>query len=179
MGIFYTRKGDKGISHVGKKKIKKTNPFVGVLGQLDELNSMIGIVKSLRIEKDLKDILHEVQESLFIIQAHLAYLMLKEKKSPPLFSPLKTHNVERIIDKIETRLNPAKKFVISGTTHFSAWLDFLRAKSRNVERSVLHLDKKGILDPEIKIYLNRLSSLFFALGRWQAKEKKEKNPTYK
>ena len=46
MGLFYTGKGDKGASVVGKKKIKKTNPFVEALGELDELNSTIGVLKA-------------------------------------------------------------------------------------------------------------------------------------
>src|SRR3989344_9206623 len=133
MPLFYTRKGDDGSSHVGKKKIKKTNPFVEALGQLDELNSMLGVLKSSKIKKDLSIKLHEIQESLFIVQANLAYLMLKEKRNPPLLEPAKTERVEKIIDSIENKLKPVKKFVISGTTHISAWLDLLRAKSRNVE----------------------------------------------
>jgi cob(I)alamin adenosyltransferase len=179
MGLFYTRTGDKGISHVGKKKIKKTNPFVEALGQLDELNSMTGVVKSMAIKKDLRRILHNVQESLFIVQANLAYLMLKEKREPPAMDPAKTRDIENIIDMIENDLKPVKKFVISGTTNISAWLDFLRAKSRNAERSVLRSDIKGNIHPEIKVYLNRLSSLFFALARQVSKGKKEFNPTYK
>lgn len=179
MSLLYTRKGDKGVSHIGKKRIKKTNPFVEALGQLDELNSMLGVLKSMKIQKNLIDTLHEIQESLFIIQANLAYLMLKEKRTPPLLGSAKTKRVEKIIEQIENKLNPAKKFVISGTTYLSAWLDLLRAKSRNVERSVLRSDVGGKLNPEIRVYLNRLSSLFFALARWESRNKKEKYPTYK
>ena len=113
MSLLYTRKGDKGVSHIGKKRIKKTNPFVEALGQLDELNSMLGVLKSMKIQKNLIDTLHEIQESLFIIQANLAYLMLKEKRTPPLLGSAKTKRVEKIIEQIENKLNPAKKFVIS------------------------------------------------------------------
>jgi len=179
MSLFYTGKGDAGVSHVGKKKIKKTSPFVEALGQLDELNSMLGVIKSMKIKRDLADTLHEVQESLFVVQANLAYLMLKETRTPPLLDLIKIKNIEKIIERIENKLNPAKKFVISGTTHLSAWLDLLRAKSRNVERSVLRSDAGNKLNQEIKTYLNRLSSLFFALARWESKNKKEKYPAYK
>ena len=179
MPLFYTRKGDDGSSHVGKKKIKKTNPFVEALGQLDELNSMLGVIKTMKVRPILKTILHDAQESLFIIQAHLAYLMLKEKRTPPLFNKDKVRELEVIIDKIEAKINPAKKFVISGTTHVSAWLDLLRAKSRNAERMVLRADRNEKLNHEIRKYLNRLSSLFFALARDEAENKKEKHPSYK
>ena len=181
MGLFYTKKGDKGYSYIGKKKIYKLNPFVAALGELDQLNSLIGIVKSQKIPTSLKKILHQVQENLFIIQANLAYAMLKEKRKPPAFSSKKTKETESIIDNIERKLKPAKRFVISGSTNISAWLDYLRAFSRKVERDVLGLKKLGNLDENILPYLNRLSSLFFALARWEAKQagKKEQNPTYK
>lgn len=203
MPLFYTRKGDDGRSRIGKKKIYKLNPFVVALGKLDELNSFIGIVKSHKVSPSLKKQLHQVQEDLFIIQANVSYAMLKEKRTPPFFSPEKTKNVEDIIDGIEKRLKPARKFVISGTTHTSAWLDYLRALSRSVERSVLSIAKdpepspaasygagkkgpstrlragKPVLNPDILPYLNRLSSLFFALARWEARGRKEKHPKYK
>ena len=183
MRIFYTRKGDDGRSRIGKKKIYKLNPFVVALGELDKLNSFIGIVKSHKVSPLLKKQLHQVQEDLFIIQANVSYAMLKEKRTPPHFSPKKTENVEKVIDGIEQRLKPVRKFIISGTTHTSAWLDYLRALSRSVERSVLSIskNKKGrpVLNQDILPYLNRLSSLFFALARWEARGKKEQNPTYR
>ena len=186
MSIFYTRKGDDGRSRIGKKKIYKLNPFVVALGELDKLNSFIGVVKSLpgnKISPTLKKQLHQVQEDLFIIQANVSYAMLKEKRTPPLFSPQKTKNIERVIDKIEKQLKPARKFVISGTTHVSSWLDYLRALSRSVERAVLVVAKerrgKPTFNPDIVPYLNRLSSLFFALARWEARGKKELNPKYR
>src|SRR3989344_5700990 len=103
MGLFYTGKGDKGASVVGKKKIKKTNSYVEALGELDELNSTIGVLKSDKIRPEVHDILHEVQECLFIIQANLAYAMLKEKREPPVFLPIKTAETENIINAIEKK----------------------------------------------------------------------------
>lgn len=187
MSIFYTRKGDKGQSYVGKKSVSKTCVEVEALGQLDELNSMIGVVKSLpraesrgqKISSALKFTLHQVQEDLFIVQSHVANLMLGGSFKVPGFNKSKVKNIENIIDGIERKLPPLKKFVISGANQASAWLDFLRAKSRNVERSVLRINKSDKLDLEVKKYLNRLSSLFFALARWEARSKKEKNPQYK
>src|SRR3989344_7482121 len=137
MSLFYTRKGDDGRSRIGRKKIYKLNKFVVTLGELDKLNSFIGIVKSHKVSPALKKQLHQVQEDIFIIQANVSYAMLKEKRTPPRFGSEKTKNVENIIDKVEKNLKPVRKFVISGTTHTSAWLDYLRALSRSVERSVL------------------------------------------
>lgn len=183
MPLFYTRKGDDGKSRIGKKTIYKLNPFVNALGELDKLNSFVGIVKSHKISPFLKKQLHQVQEDLFIIQADVSYAMLREKRTPPFFNPQKTEDVEKVIDSIEKILKPVRKFVISGTTHTSAWLDYLRALSRSVERSVLAIarDKRGkpIINQDILPYLNRLSSLFFALARREARGKKEQHPSYK
>ena len=179
MGNFYTGKGDKGKSYVGKKSVSKTCLEVEALGQLDELNSMLGVLKSQRITSELKKVLHQVQENLFTIQSHVANLMLGESFKVPEFKSIKVKEIEKIIDGIENSLPPLKKFIISGTNQTSAWLDLIRAKSRNVERSVLKIKKIEKLNQDIKSYLNRLSSLFFALARREAKSKREKNPSYK
>ena len=179
MPLFYTRKGDKGLSHIGKTKVSKTCLEVEALGQLDEFNSMVGVLKSQNVSKELKSILHQVQENLFIIQANVANIMMGGSFKTPEFKNIKTNEAEKIIDKIEKKLKPARGFVISGTNQTSSWLDFLRAKSRNVERSVLKIKKNNKLDPEIKKYLNRLSSLLFALARWEGRGKKEKHPRYR
>jgi|SRR3989344_152069 len=181
MGLFYTRKGDKGKSYVGKKSVDKTCVEIEALGELDELNSLIGLLKSQKISTTLKTTLHKVQEGLFIVQAHVAELMLDAGFKVPEFKDLKVKEVEKIIDDIENKLSPVKKFIISGSNTTSAWLDLIRTKSRSVERVVLKIKKANKLDPNIKSYLNRLSSLFFALARWEAKKAgtKEKNPLYR
>ena len=185
MTIFYTRKGDSGDSIIGKKKIKKTSPHTEALGELDELNSMTGVLKADKVSPRLAKILHQIQEDLFIIQANIAYVMLKEKRKPPVFLPAKTAWSEKIIDSIEKKLKSPKGFVISGSTRNSAWLDMLRARSRKTERRVVGIayDKKGnpVINPDILPYLNRLSSLFFALARDEAYRagKKELHPKYK
>jgi len=181
MSLFYTRKGDNGYSSVGKKKVPKTCIEIEALGELDELNSMIGVLKSQRISPALKSTLHEVQECLFIIQANVAEIMLKSGFKVPEFKAVKITKAEKLIDDIEKRLDPVKAFVISGSDYVSAQLDLLRARSRKVERTVLRIEKINELDKNIKIYLNRLSSLFFALARQQAKKagKRERNPAYR
>lgn len=181
MPIFYTGKGDKGVSYIGKIKIKKTCLEVEALGYLDELNSLVGLVKSQKLNSEFKKILQEVQECLFIIQANVAYIMLAETRQPPVLLKEKVREMERIIDNYEKRTKPAKKFVISGATPLSAWLDYLRAYSRKTERNVLKIPKVSQLNPEIIRYLNRLSSLFFAMARIATKYsgKKENHPRYR
>lgn len=184
MGLFYTGKGDKGESVVGKKKIDKTCVEVEALGDLDELNSLIGIVKS-ESPKETKDILHKVQEDLFIIQANVANFMFQDENGnseypAPEFNAQKTREIESLIDDMENKVNPARGFIIPGLNKQSAWLDLLRAVTRRVERNTLKFNKKNELPEEILAYLNRLSSLFFAMARLESKNNnlEEEHPKY-
>lgn len=182
MGIFYTGKGDKGQSIIGRRKVDKTCLEISALGDLDELNCLLGAVRHEKLIPLHKKIICEVQENLFIIQANVAGVTLfcGEYKSPD-FPAGKITGIEKIIDGLEREIKPAKKFVIPGETRESAWLDVARAVSRRVEREVLKVHKKYRLPLVILAYLNRLSSLLFALARAEAKHggKKERHPRYK
>lgn len=185
MPILYTGKGDRGKSVIGKRKVDKNNLVIEVLGDLDQLNSLCGLVKARLKDHRLKRTLHDVQEALFIVQANLAYLMYPKFK-PPAFTAERVAGLETIIDGIEKRLEVRRAFIIPGSNEESAWLDYLRTVAREIERSVLRLSKQksfGKLKAkrEILAYLNRLSSLFFALARQAAKRKRihEPSPQYR
>ena len=75
MALFYTGKGDKGVSRVGKKNYPKDSPILEALGDLDELNSFLGLVRSTVKDKKLMAGLQTVQQHLFIVQAQIAVLM--------------------------------------------------------------------------------------------------------
>ena len=84
MGLFFTGKGDKGSSHIGKKKYPKDSPIVEALGDLDELNSLLGVVKTQIHRVGLSKKLEKIQENLFIIQARVAWLMYPKFPSPQI-----------------------------------------------------------------------------------------------
>lgn len=180
MGLFYTGKGDKGKSVVGKKKIDKTCLEIEGLGDLDELNSLLGLVKSKTTSREMRSILHEVQENLFIVQANLAHFMFSKFLAPTLKKE-KIAQIEKLIDEFEKKVKPEKGFIVSGSNEASAWLDYARAVARRAERSTLAFSKKRGLAPEILAYVNRLSSLLFAMGRMEAKKMKQKegHPRYR
>ncbi len=186
MGLYYTGKGDSGESVVGAKKIDKTSLEIEAIGELDELNSFIGLVKTGKISEEFIAILSRVQENLFIIQANTAEFMFhdengKPKYPAPKFPAEKIKEVEKIIEDYEKEVNPGKGFIVAGSNKYSAWLDVLRAVSRRAERRVLSFNKVHPLPHEILAYMNRLSSLFFAMARVNSKREdiKESNPKYK
>lgn len=181
MGLFYTGKGDKGASKVGKVKMDKSCLEAEVLGTLDELNSLLGLIKSQKdLPKNLKKHLENVQEKLFIIQAHIAALVFKGKQTARITTD-HIKELEAIIEVLEKEIKPAKKFILSGEHELAAWLDYARAVSRKVEREVVRFKKTKKVSPETIAFLNRLSSFLFALARSETKKsgKKEKHPSYK
>ena len=175
MGLFYTGKGDKGSSQIGKKKYSKDSPIVEALGDLDELNSFIGVVKTQVHRVGLSQKLEQIQENLFIIQARVAWLMYT-KLPPPQITEDKVRVMEKEINAIEKKIKPERGFVVSGSDSIASWLDMLRAVSRRAERRVVKLHRTRPLPQEILTYLNRLSSYLYALARAEAAGKKIKEP---
>lgn len=195
MATYYTRKGDKGTSSVYRKSIPKNNPLFNALGAVDELNSLIGVVKNQGVSKSVKLILESIQEDLFIIQAEIANVewgqeaRIKNQESFIKMTPEKIDGLEKIIDDIEKKIKPEKKFIIPGTNKNSAWLDYARTVCRRAEREIVNLEawnikhetKKMGLNPEIIKYVNRLSSVFYALARFEGQKtgRKEGHPKYR
>lgn len=180
MPLFYTGKGDRGISAIGKKKFPKDSPVLEVLGELDELNSLLGLFKSTQKGNRFFSKLTKVQETLFIIQARIAWILYPKFSSPQVRRE-KVKELEKEIERAEKTIHPERGFVISGTNETSSWLDYLRAVERRVERRVYTLSKKYKVPTEVLIYLNRLSSYLYALARLEIHKKKlkEQKPAYR
>lgn len=178
MTIYFSGKGDKGQSLVGKKKVAKNSLILEVLGELDELNSLIGLAKNYLPKKHFSQ-LTGIQNDLFIIQANIAWFMYSKFKAPELKKE-RVEFFEKEIAAIEKKIKPQQNFIIYGSSQNSAWCDYLRAVARKVERKVVAFNKKHRLDPIILSYLNRLSSYFYALARLMAfqQNKKEIQPWY-
>lgn len=179
MAIFYRGTGDKGKSIIGKNKIDKTSVIIKTVGALDELNSLMGLARNHIKSNFSNKFILEIQENLFIIQANLAYFMYKKFK-PPIFKDTKTKELEKIINDLESKLIIQRKFIIPGSNNDSAWLDYLRAMTRSCEIQILKMKKIYKIPVAILSYLNRLSSLLYALARYEAfcKNIKENNPKY-
>lgn len=174
--MLYTRKGDGGSTALfgSKKRISKNTNIIEALGELDELNSLLGVCRAKsKLNKKIAAIVEDIQQNLFIIQAELA-------GAPKKISKEKIKKMEKTINEIEKKLPKITSFLIPGATENGAYLDFARAVSRRTERRVLTASRKNLPSKESRIYLNRLSSLLYALARYTAviSRKKEKKPTY-
>lgn len=177
--MLYTGKGDGGTTKVfgcDQQRISKSSELPEALGSLDELNAFVGFVKMRAKDTPrIADTLRRVQDNLFIVQAEVAGA---EKK----LTAEKVAEIERITNAIEAEIPPIKSFSIAGGTELSAALDVARTLSRRAERRVVAVVDLGLRDlaPETKAYLNRLSSLLFALARLanHLAGVPEENPTY-
>lgn len=185
--MLYTKKGDHGTTKFldtkSGERVTKGSRVVETLGILDELNSFLGLcraksgVSQAISEVSLEEILHEVQENLFIVQAEVAgHVELR-------IGAEKTKRIEELIDSIEKEIPKIQGFTIAGGTELSALLDVARTIARRAERVVIGVCDSGERDVciDARSYLNRLSSLLFALARlinYRAGVK-EKSPTYR
>ncbi|MCX7955544.1 MAG: cob(I)yrinic acid a,c-diamide adenosyltransferase [Patescibacteria group bacterium] len=157
----YTKKGDRGkTSLFGEEKVLKSDIIIEALGNIDELNSFIGIVVFKIKEKSDKDFLIKIQKDLYQI---MSILSKANKKTD--FLEKRVFDFEKKIDEIEKKLLPLNKFIVPGGTELSCWFHILRTICRRAERQVVKRKKYF----EVVKYLNRLSDLFFMLARFYNK----------
>ena len=162
--MLYTGKGDSGTTTAfgcDQQKISKSSELPEALGALDELNAWLGFVKVRAAgEPRIASVLREQQEMLFIVQAEIA-------GADKRVSADAVKNIETLVNDIEKEIPPLKGFSISGGTELSALLDVARTLSRRAERRVIAAceARACTISDETRAYLNRLSSLLFALAR--------------
>ena len=168
--MFYTRKGDNGTTKTFScdQRISKSSAIAEALGTLDEINSFLGLCKvksekekfilpnSTKVSKEINNI----QNNLFTIQAELAGSEMSMTKE-------KVEEVEMVVDSIEKELPEIKSFFVSGGTELAVYFDIARTIARRAERRVTEVSEEGKTEVGefTKAYLNRLSSLLYALAR--------------
>lgn len=180
--MLYTRKGDDGKTKLFDcdTRLLKSEEVFWVLGNLDELNSYTGllrakIVDSVIIENEYIVFLRNIQDTIFTMQAFVAGA---DKK----ISPDRIEELESYISRIEKEIPKINTFIVPGETELSALSDVIRCITRRAERTVVNLFEKrpNDVDENALIYLNRLSSFFFAFARLLSHkaEAKENAPKY-
>ncbi len=187
--MLFTGKGDKGETGLFgcNQKISKSSVIAEALGSMDEINSFLGICKvksreaefsvlTSKGERSFWEIVHGVQRNLFIIQAELAGTPMSVEKE-------KVTEIEDMINSIEKVLPPIHSFFISGGTELAATFDVARTIARRAERRVVGVKDEGVrkLGDTTLSYMNRLSSLLYALARLSNHKSgiTEQSPDYK
>lgn len=168
--ILYTGKGDTGYTGLlGKGRVLKHELRPTAYGTVDEANAFMGLARANQETSDrTKTVLLETQRDLWILMGELATVPNTTIKLPQTITAERVAWLEAETDKLGTETPPLTQFVIPGDTMPGAWLDVARTVVRRAERCVTKLMCEDTLEnPEIVRYLNRLSSLLFALARYE------------
>ena len=164
---IYTKTGDKGETGLfGGARVPKDSLRIEAYGAVDELNSIIGIVRALRPKKKIDAMLETIQQDLFILGADLASPNHSKKSSIPRITRSTVHSLEKFIDELETTLTPLKAFILPGGTIVASNLHLARTVCRRAERFVVRLSRSENVGDDVIVYLNRLSDLLFVLARY-------------
>jgi cob(I)alamin adenosyltransferase len=163
---IYTRTGDDGTTGLtGGDRTTKDSPLIDACGELDELNAMIGVVRSNMLPENADRILEIVQNDLFTLGIEI---MAPEGTAGNVggIREEKVLVLEREIDAFEKVLEPLRRFILPGGARSAAEVQLTRATARRVERRCIALAKTQKVSPQILCYLNRLSDLLFVLARY-------------
>ncbi len=176
---IYTKTGDTGETGLyGGTRVSKDAMRVEACGTVDELNACIGFVRSQIQDEEIDAILHRIQNELFDIGADLATLESHPKAASLRIPPTLTPELEREIDRFGDQLPPLKQFILPGGAAGGAAVHLARTVCRRAERCVVTLVKGEVVNPEVIIYLNRLSDLLFVLARTVNHRSDESEPVW-
>jgi len=178
----YTRTGDRGeTALVGGRRVPKDSPRIAAYGTIDELNAAVGLARVFNAERMtgrgagrerhrwLDEVLKKIQNQLFDLGSELA--------TPPdaVYSGMfrmgesEVTELEQLMDRCQKDLKPLKSFVLPGGGRIQGFLHQARTVCRRAEREVLALSRVEEIGEWPLRYVNRLSDLFFVLGRWVGK----------
>lgn len=155
-----TRTGDDGTTGLGDgSRVAKDSERIEALGEVDELNSVIGLLLTEALPEDVRVMLVDIQHCLFDVGGEL---------SIPGYELVTGENVVQLEDHLvryNEQLSPLKDFILPGGTRAAALCHVARSTCRRAERRVVTLCKSGETSPVARRYLNRLSDLLFVLAR--------------
>jgi cob(I)alamin adenosyltransferase len=164
---IYTKTGDRGdTSLFGGQRVPKDALRIEAYGTVDELNSVLGIVRSDNSGDEIDGILEQIQIQLFQLGADLATPRSGKPARIRRIDAKDAQGLERIIDRLDGQLKPLKSFVLPGGSPIAARLHFARTVCRRAERIIVRLSRNEDIGEYITIYLNRLSDLLFVLARY-------------
>ncbi|MBI3586009.1 MAG: cob(I)yrinic acid a,c-diamide adenosyltransferase [Ignavibacteriales bacterium] len=164
---IYTKTGDEGeTSLFGGQRVPKESLRIETYGTVDELNSVVGIARSLKPHKEVDAILERIQNDLFVLGADLAAPLTKTSDKIARIQQSHVDDLERFIDSLEPKLQPLKVFILPGGSAVAAHLHFARTVCRRAERLTTGLSREETIGTAPLAYLNRLSDLLFVLARY-------------
>ena len=158
-----TKNGDKGYTNLlSENMVIKSDPRVALLGEIDELSSYLGLLKSEVDDQRIKDELINIQKNISTVMAQVAagnfdkYYLSNEN----------VLEIEKLIKKYEGLYISQNKFILTGDNRISAIMDVCRSIARKVERKLIYVDLTYPIEENSKKYFNRLSDYLFSTARY-------------
>ena len=165
---IYTGRGDQGhTSLFSGEQEYKDSARVAAYGTLDELNSILGVAHSFCRNTRVKEVVLSLQRKLFEAGADLA---TTEKKNPRTerIGEADWRELETLIDDLQAEIPPLNKFILPGGAPGGAFVHLARTVCRRAERQLVGLVRQeNDVNPDLLIYLNRLSDLLFVMARFE------------
>ena len=173
---LYSGRGDRGQTDLLGARVGKTDPRIEAMGALDEASSAIGLARPAVASERVRLALVETQRDLYKVMAELAFTTEQHPARVEIDED-RVAWLEAETDALTAEAPPVREFVLPGETTAGAALDWARVMARRAERRVVAVAEAGeaagdlgVRNPHVLPYLNRLSSLLFALARWEEHE---------
>jgi cob(I)alamin adenosyltransferase len=162
---IYTRTGDTGTTNlVDGTRIAKSDPRVDACGEVDEASAVLGLARASSLDRDLDDMLLQIQRDLLALGSRLAdpAEQVAGRVEKATLGQQDVARIEGWIDHLEEELTPLSRFILQGGSTAGATLHLARTVFRRAERRMVAL---GVLEPTLLAYANRLSDLLFVMAR--------------
>lgn len=170
---IYTRSGDAGETGLADgSRISKDDMLMHAQGDIDELNSILGLLVCKMNDESYAKIILNIQNDLFDLGAEISL-----SKASLSQTRIKQENVdwlEKNLDKLNNDLLPLKEFILPGGGEAAALCHLARSVCRRAERNLVAVNRKQSLSPVLLAYVNRLSDLLFVMARSITKQMEEK-----
>ena len=162
---IYTRTGDQGTTVLGsRERVSKDALRVAAYGDVDELNSVIGVALAMDLAPDLARTLQRIQNELFHLGSDLAFPADSEFEVPRI-EARHVEGLEALIDEMSPIVGPLENFILPGGRLGAGQLHLARTVCRRAERTVVALARKEDINALALVYLNRLSDALFVMAR--------------
>ncbi len=165
----YTKTGDKGKTGIhGGERVEKDDIRIEANGSIDELNSVIGVVRSLMPKTHgWQEFLYKIQREMMVVMSLVATPSAIIERNPNNFDLNLTEECEQKIDEMSKKMGHSRDFLLPGGNQLSAQLHMARTFTRRSERRLWTLHKTDKVPMEILVFFNRLSDLFFVMARYE------------
>ena len=157
---IYTKTGDDGTTGLADgSRIEKDGGRINTFGDVDELNSLLGLLIANDIDEKMKEHLLDIQHVLFDLGGEIAI------PDSEMVDESRVHYLEKIIDVYNASLPPLKEFILPGGSIPAATCHYARTVCRRAERQLVSLSKEISVNKNSLKFLNRLSDLLFVFAR--------------